>query len=305
MGILRLAHVDVRTPDLDLSTAYYTEVIGLRRSARTDDAVYLKCWDEEDHHSLRMRYDPRTGMDLFTFRVEAEDDLRRLREQGRGRTAARRPGQPRRGAGPGRVDPLRDPVAARSWSWSGTSRRPATCSASTTRADPAARPARHRPPRMDHMLVNAEEVAESTRFFTEVLGLRMTEQVLDGNGHQLGIWLGAVDTRPHDLAIVNGPNGALHHFAYWLDDWDHVRKAADIAGLQRRPDRPGPHAARRHARQHHLLLRPARHPQRGVHRRLLRPIPTSRSSPGPRTTSARAIFYYENVISQRFLRMHT
>ena len=31
MGVLRLAHVDVRTPDLELSTAYYTEVLGLQR----------------------------------------------------------------------------------------------------------------------------------------------------------------------------------------------------------------------------------------------------------------------------------
>ena len=56
--------------------------------------------------------------------------------------------------------------------------------------------------------------------------MRMTEQVLDGNGHQLGVWLGRTHS-PHDIAIVNGPNGALHHWAYWLDDWDHIRKAAD------------------------------------------------------------------------------
>ena len=81
VGILRLAHVDVRTPDLELSTAYYTEVLGLQLAGRGtngkegEDAVYLKCWDEEDHHSVRLRYDPRTGLDLFTFRVEREDDL--------------------------------------------------------------------------------------------------------------------------------------------------------------------------------------------------------------------------------------
>ena len=64
MGILRLAHVDVRTPDLELSTAYYTEVLGLQLAGRGkegEDTVYLKCWDEEDHHSVRLRYDPRTG----------------------------------------------------------------------------------------------------------------------------------------------------------------------------------------------------------------------------------------------------
>ena len=78
MGILRLAHVDVRTPDLELSTAYYTEVLGLQLAERGEDTVYLKCWDEEDHHSIRLRYDPRTGLDLFSFRVEAEDDLGEL-----------------------------------------------------------------------------------------------------------------------------------------------------------------------------------------------------------------------------------
>ncbi|MDT7577678.1 MAG: catechol 2,3-dioxygenase, partial [Pseudonocardiales bacterium] len=75
MGILRLAHIDVRTPDLDLATAYYTDVMGLQKVRTDDDRVFFKCWDEEDHHSLRMRYDPRTGLDSFTFRVEREDDL--------------------------------------------------------------------------------------------------------------------------------------------------------------------------------------------------------------------------------------
>jgi len=78
VGILRLAHVDVRTPDLELSTAYYTEVLGLQLAERREDTVYLKCWDEEDHHSIRLRYDPRTGLDLFSFRVEHEDDLAEL-----------------------------------------------------------------------------------------------------------------------------------------------------------------------------------------------------------------------------------
>ena len=55
MGILRLAHIDVRTPDLDLATAYYTGVMGLQQVSREADRVYFKCWDEEDHHSLRMR----------------------------------------------------------------------------------------------------------------------------------------------------------------------------------------------------------------------------------------------------------
>ena len=75
MGILRLGHVDVTVTDLDLATAYYTEVIGLLEAERDEDSVYLKCWDEPNHHSLRLTYGPRVGFDQMSFKVEHEDDL--------------------------------------------------------------------------------------------------------------------------------------------------------------------------------------------------------------------------------------
>ena len=78
MGILRLAHVDVTVTDLDLATAYYTEVIGLQETERDADSVYLKCWDEPNHHSLRLIYGPRVGFEQMSFRVEHEDDLSRF-----------------------------------------------------------------------------------------------------------------------------------------------------------------------------------------------------------------------------------
>ena len=42
MAIFRLGHVEVRTPDLELCAAYYTEVLGLREVARDENHVYLK-----------------------------------------------------------------------------------------------------------------------------------------------------------------------------------------------------------------------------------------------------------------------
>ena len=78
MGILRLSHVDVRVPDLDLATAYYTEVMGLLEVERTPTEVFLKCWDEDDHHSVKLTYAPRVGLDLISFKVEADEDLAAL-----------------------------------------------------------------------------------------------------------------------------------------------------------------------------------------------------------------------------------
>ncbi|MEA2058576.1 MAG: VOC family protein, partial [Actinomycetota bacterium] len=78
MGILRLSHVDISVPDLDLASAYYTEVMGMLEVERTPDAAYFKCWDEVDHHSLAVRYDPRVGLDRMSFKVETDTDLEDL-----------------------------------------------------------------------------------------------------------------------------------------------------------------------------------------------------------------------------------
>ena len=75
MGILRLSHVEVRVPDLELATAYYTEVVGLIEVARESERVYLKCWDEHDHHSVVLVYAPRYGLDHMGWKVEELDDL--------------------------------------------------------------------------------------------------------------------------------------------------------------------------------------------------------------------------------------
>src|SRR5690606_8414950 len=61
------------------------------------------------------------------------------------------------------------------------------------------------PPRMDHLLINAEEVGEAAKFYMDVLGFRLTEQLVGGDGHQIGVWMERSHS-PHDLAVVNGPN---------------------------------------------------------------------------------------------------
>ena len=53
--ILRLQHVQIRVPDLELCTAYYTEVLGLIETGHDEGRVFLKCWDEHEHHSVVLR----------------------------------------------------------------------------------------------------------------------------------------------------------------------------------------------------------------------------------------------------------
>jgi catechol 2,3-dioxygenase len=159
------------------------------------------------------------------------------------------------------------------------------------------------PPRMDHMLVTAEEVGESTRFYMDVLGFRITEQLLDGNGHQLGTWLERSHS-PHDLAIVHGPNGGLHHFAFWLDDWDDVRDAADILAYNGIQLDVGP---TRHGitRGSTIYFFDPLGTRNEVFTGGYRPDPDFPTLTWTEDNIGRAIFYYEGELNDRFMRVHT
>jgi catechol 2,3-dioxygenase len=303
VGVLRLAHVDVRTPDLELSTAYYTEVLGLSVTERTADTVYLKCWDEEDHHSLRLRQDPRTGMDLFSFRVEAEDDLAELENSltAYGCDVAR----VSRGEAVGQGESIRFEIPSGQtmelvWELD----RPGNL---LGKRNPSPVPPPDlpgiAPPRVDHLLINAEEVGEAHAFFKHVLKFRMTEQVLDANGHQLGVWMERSHS-PHDVAIVNGPNGALHHFAFWLDDWDQIRKAADILAYNGVQIDQGP---TRHGvtRGNTIYFFDPLGIRNEVFTGGYKPDPDFPEITWSEEQFGRGLFYYENVLAERFLSFHT
>ena len=50
--VLRLGRVELRVLDLEKSVDYYTNIIGLEETGRIGNSVYLKAWDEWDHHSV-------------------------------------------------------------------------------------------------------------------------------------------------------------------------------------------------------------------------------------------------------------
>jgi catechol 2,3-dioxygenase len=302
MGILRLAHVDVRVPDLDLATAYYTGVLGLIEVAREPGHIYLKCWDERDHHSLVLRYHPRPGLDHMCFRVEQPDDLEDLerRLEGYGCIVRRQVRGEERSVG----------EAIRFETPSGHLMELAheidQTGSLLPKVNPPPRPmglSGIAPPRLDHLLVTAEEVGDATKFYTDVLGFRLTEQLLDGNGHQIGSWLERSHT-PHDLAVVTGGNGGLHHWAYWLDDWDEIRRAADILAYNQVQIDVGP---TRHGitRGETIYFFDPLGNRNEVFTGGYRPDPDFEPITWTEDQIGRAIFYYEGVLNERFLTVHT
>jgi len=302
MGILRLGHVDVTVTDLDLAAAYYTEVLGMTVTERDDDSVYLKCWDETDHHSLRLSYAPRVGMDLMSWQVEREDDLADLESK------VTRYGLPVQRVSSG--DVVGQGESIRFETPSGHTMELVHDVVRVGRDVATVNPAPFpvgipgiAPPRMDHVLVTAEEVGEATTFYTHVLGFRVTEQLLDGNGHRTATWMERSHT-PHDLALVPGPNGGLHHFAYWLDDWSAIRRAADILAYNGIAIDVGP---TRHGITRGLTIYffDPLGTRNEVFTGGYRPDPDFPTITWTEDNLGRAIFYYEGDVNHRFATVHT
>jgi len=302
MGILRLSHVDITVPDIDLATAYYSEVMGLSEVERTSDRVFFKCWDEEDHHSLAVRYDPRVGIDRFTFKVEHEHDLADLEDAVE--TYGYRVSRVSRGDEIGQGESIRfDTPSGQEMELVHEVEK---VGGLLPKLNPNVVPqglSGIAPPRMDHLLVTAEEVPEASKFYMDVLGFRLTEQLLDGDGHQIGTWMERSHS-PHDLAVVSGPNGGLHHFAFWLDDWDLVRKAADILAYNAIQIDVGP---TRHGitRGNTIYFFDPMGTRNEVFTGGYRPDPDFPTITWTEDNIGKAIFYYEGDLNDRFMKVHT
>ena len=64
-GVLSPGHVQLRVLDLEAAVKHYTQVLGLIETARdAQGRVFLKAWDEHDHHSVVLREADEAGHGL-------------------------------------------------------------------------------------------------------------------------------------------------------------------------------------------------------------------------------------------------
>jgi catechol 2,3-dioxygenase len=226
MAIYKLGHVEVRVPDLELCVAYYTEVLGLREVERNGRHVYLKAWDEHDHHSVILTEAARYGIEHLAFKTESVDDLTDYE------TVLERYGCTVERLQPDEERALGD--AIRFDSPSGHIMEIYASMEKVGNGLPKYNPpplpddlVGIAPPRLDHCLLTTENVPDIARFMQEALQFRLTEQMVSNEGHQLIVFFER-SHQPHDVAFTRGANGGLHHFAFWLDSWNDVGRAADI-----------------------------------------------------------------------------
>ena len=303
MTILRLSHVEIRVPDLELATAYYVEVVGLIETGREANRVFLKCWDEHQHHSVVLTLEPTHGLNHFGFKVTDRADLDHYRKRlDKAGVEVTRLKAGEWAEGHGEAIRFALPGGHQMELVHGMQQvgnlLPLT--------NPPPRPmglAGMAPPRLDHIFLTGEEVDHVTDFLTEHLDFRLTEQVLADDGFKIAAWL-EVSHKSHDLAVITGPNHGLHHFAFWVDGWNDLRTAADVCAY---------HGV-------NIEMNPTRHgATRGQCLYFFDPVgnrnemftggywadPDSEPITWTEAEMGRAMFYYDGVVNQKFLTVHS
>lgn len=228
-GVLRPGHVCVRVLDLDEALRHYVEVVGLQEVARdATGRVFLKAWDEHDHHSVVLRQADRPGMDYMGWRVDSPATLKKLAAD------------------------IEASGLCRNLQWIPAGEHPATgerfrfevptghamelfaekekVGNGMPNVNPDAWPDGLKgmaPSRFDHCLLYGDDLDGTVKLFTEVLGFNLAEQVMAGET-MVGAFL-ACSNKAHDVAFIRNPEkGKLHHISFILDGWNDVLRAADI-----------------------------------------------------------------------------
>ena len=67
--IAHLAHVELLTPVLDKSVWFFTEIMGMSISDTKGDSVYLRAYDDYEHHTLKLTAHKHAGMKHFAWRT--------------------------------------------------------------------------------------------------------------------------------------------------------------------------------------------------------------------------------------------
>ncbi len=230
LDIAHLGHLELLTPKPEESLRFFVDVMGMTETERAGDSVYLRGWDDYEHHSLKLTAAAKPGLGHMAFRARTRQALERrvAALKGSGFDVGWTEGDV--GHGPAFV--CRDPDGhvielyyETQWYKAPPELRPAL-------KNQAQRfPARGvNVRRLDHLNCLAADVKANRLFFESYLGCRLTEQIVLDDGTEAGMWM-TFTNKSYDFAYTRdntGSRGRFHHLTYALDSREEILRAADI-----------------------------------------------------------------------------
>lgn len=206
-SVFRLAYVDLTTPSLDATRAYYRDVIGLAEVESGGGSSYMSLG--LDHHTLALHEGGRPSLGAIGLQigeVPIADLARRLGDMGieaRAMSDAR-PGVPQllevAGIG-GHTFQLFPEIAASGRGFVGTGIAPL---------------------RLGHLAVLTPDAPKLLDFLRDGLGFWTTDWFEDF------VTFVTCNHDHHVMNVISAPIATLHHLAFQLNDSSHQVRAADL-----------------------------------------------------------------------------
>ena len=75
--VAHLGHAELLTPEPEKSLWFFTEVLGLTSNGTSGDSVYLRTWDDYEHHSLKLTAAATSGIRRTGLRAASPEALGR------------------------------------------------------------------------------------------------------------------------------------------------------------------------------------------------------------------------------------
>jgi catechol 2,3-dioxygenase len=230
--LAHLAHVELFTPKLEESIAFFENIVGLQVVTRVGESAYLRCWGDHYHSSLILTQGAQPAVGHASWRTWSADDLEqavasieRAGTQGEWIEHSVGHGRAYRFLGPSghpfeifwEVEKYQAPPELRS-----------------TYPDRPSRPfARGVSPRqLDHITMATPDVMGDAKWYRDVLGFRfMAYNTLDHDPNRVIFGVVTTNETSHDLGLggdMPGTRGRLHHLAFWMENAEALLHAADL-----------------------------------------------------------------------------
>jgi catechol 2,3-dioxygenase len=233
MKVAQAGHVEIVVKDLAASRAFFTETMGLFVTEEDENTVYLRAWQDWEHHTLILTKGEHSAVSHLGWRVQDPESLeefaRHFETIGLGyqwikQGSERGQGEAIRFKTPGGL-PLE-------LYWQIEKYKASTPElASALPSFPQKYPLNGiAPRRFDHFNVMVNDVAVEQEWLTDILGIKHRYFVEGANGQRRGSWL-SVTNLSHDIAVMrnksqSGPR--LHHVGYYVDTPEELLRAATI-----------------------------------------------------------------------------
>ena len=234
MAVAHLGHAELRVTDMERSRWFFTEVLGLYVSEETEEQVYLRAWQDWDHHTLILTKSDYPGVEHVGWRVEKSEDLvaheKRLKELGLDYHWIEGGEESGQGDGLRFTTPGGMPFELY-WEREPYAEPEGSPLASRLPSHPQKFASKGvAPRRFDHMNFLVDKPGEEQEWMTRELGIHHRYYAESEGGDRLASWLSRTNVS-HEVAVQrNGNQGGalLHHAAYYLDSPDQLLRAATI-----------------------------------------------------------------------------